>query len=349
MINGIQQIGIGVEDVQASWDWYRKHFGFDVPVFDDEAEAPLMVRYTGGKSEMRRAILAMNLNGGGGMEIWQFRNRKPTHAADPLSLKQTGILAAKVKCRDVEMGRASLVQKGVKASEIRKDPSGKRCFTVFDPHGNAFIVGESNEWYRANHHLFGGIEGVLVGVKNLDKSSQFYSDILEVSKEEFRAQGQQDDLQDLPDGDCAFNRARLSPAARHTGAFSEIFGNFYIDLIEVTETDTSEHRYKDRFWGDPGFIHLCFDVNQMNGIRDRAAKHGQPFTVDSGESFSMGEAAGRFAYIEDPDGTLIEMVETDKIPVAKKLGWYLTLKEKRKSKPLPRWMLALMALNRVKD
>ena len=42
---------------------------------------------------------------------------------------------------------------------------------------------------------------------------------------------------------------------------------------------------------------------------------GYPFTVDSsrafneGESFDMGEAAGQFAYIEYPDGSLIDLVE----------------------------------------
>ena len=33
----------------------------------------------------------------------------------------------------------------------------------------------------------------------------------------------------------------------------------------------------------------------------------------------MGEAAGHFSYIQDPDGTLIEFVETHKVPILKKL------------------------------
>ncbi len=67
MINGIQQMGIGTTDVRKSFNWYRRNFGFDVPVFDEAAEAPLMTQYTGGKVHARHAILAMNLNGGGGM------------------------------------------------------------------------------------------------------------------------------------------------------------------------------------------------------------------------------------------------------------------------------------------
>jgi len=49
-ITGIQQLGVGVEDVQVAWAWYRKHFGMDIGVFDDEAVAELMLHYTEGKS-----------------------------------------------------------------------------------------------------------------------------------------------------------------------------------------------------------------------------------------------------------------------------------------------------------
>jgi hypothetical protein len=108
--------------------------------------------------------------------------------------------------------------------------------------------------------------------------------------------------------------------------------------------------YDGRMWGDLGFIHLCYDVKGMDALKEKCADAGFPFTVDSGgSSFDMGEAAGRFSYIEDPDGTLIEFVETHKVPIVKKLGWYLNLKQRRADKPLPRWMIKVMGLTRVKD
>jgi len=69
--------------------------------------------------------------------------------------------------------------------------------------------------------------------------------------------------------------------------------------------------------------------------------------VDScpaGEEFNMGDAAGRFTYIEDPDGTLIEFVETQKIPVVKKLGWFIDLTKRDPAKPLPKFLFRLMGL-----
>ena len=63
----------------------------------------------------------------------------------------------------------------------------------------------------------------------------------------------------------------------------------------------------------------------MDALRTLCAEKGSTFTVDSsaaqsGASFDMGEAAGFFSYIEDPDGTLIEFVETHKVPILKKIG-----------------------------
>ena len=71
-LNGIQQMGIGVPDVQDIWTWYRKAFGLDVRIFEEAAPAPLMTRYTGGEVQHRTATLAINMAGGGGFEIWFF-------------------------------------------------------------------------------------------------------------------------------------------------------------------------------------------------------------------------------------------------------------------------------------
>ena len=105
--------------------------------------------------------------------------------------------------------------------------------------------------------------------------------------------------------------------------------------------------FEGRFWGDPGFIQLCFDVTGMNAMKQFCEAEGHPFTVDScpdGERFDMGEASGRFCYIEDPDGTLIELVETEKVPIVGKLGWYIDMKKRDAAKPLPKFLFRMMGL-----
>ena len=62
----------------------------------------------------------------------------------------------------------------------------------------------------------------------------------------------------------------------------------------------------------------------------------------------MGDAAGQFGYIEDPDGTLIELVETHKVPIFKKWGMYIDLKKRSPLNPLPKWIIKAMKIHRVK-
>ena len=54
------------------------------------------------------------------------------------------------------------------------------------------------------------------------------------------------------------------------------------------------------------------------------------------------------SHIADPDGILIEFVETHKIPLLKKIGWYLNLKNRDPYKPLPDWILKTLKFSRVK-
>jgi hypothetical protein len=65
--------------------------------------------------------------------------------------------------------------------------------------------------------------------------------------------------------------------------------------------------------------------------------------VDTGGPFDMGKTKGHFSYIEDPDGTLIEFVEIYQLMMVKKSS------ERDPGKPLPGWMIRLLALGRVRD
>ncbi len=86
----------------------------------------------------------------------------------------------------------------------------------------------------------------------------------------------------------------------------------------------------------------------MDGLKSHSHEKGFDFTVDSSDSFPMENASGRFCYIEDPDGTLIELVETHKVPILKKFGLYLNLKKRDIEKPLPDWMIKMLGLSKVR-
>ena len=90
IICGIQQMGVGVPNVEEIWKWYRKFFGVDVRIFEEAAEAPLMIDYTGNKVQSRTATLALSMQGGGGFEIWQYTSRKTEKSTFDIQLGDLG-------------------------------------------------------------------------------------------------------------------------------------------------------------------------------------------------------------------------------------------------------------------
>lgn len=345
-ISCIQQIGVGTEDFRRSWDWFIDKFGFDVKILEDDTVAERMLPYTGGKAQKRHACIAVNLQGGGGLEIWQYSERKPQPAAFKVSAGDTGIFAAKIKCREVEKFHAELVAKRVKCSAPAKDPSGTLCFYAEDLFGNYFQITERKDVFIEDHKSCGGIAGAMVGVTDMDASVKFYKELLGYDIQMFDVTGRFNDLAALPAGGEIFRRVLLGKSGKPSGAFSGLLGENCIELVQPLE-HTPKKIYEGRFWGDPGFIQICYDVTGMAALGEFFASKGCPFTVDScpnGEKFDMGEASGHFTYIEDPDGTLLEFVETHKVPVIGKLGLYIDMDKRDKKKQLPKFLFRMMGL-----
>ncbi|UCG27263.1 MAG: VOC family protein [Bacteroidales bacterium] len=354
IISGIQQIGIGVPNVHEAWKWYRKHFGMDIRIFEENASADLMLNYTGGKPVKRHAALALNLQGGGGFEIWQYTERIPQPPAFDIAIGDFGIFAAKMKCRDVRATLELFKSNNHDINgEIRTDPRGKEYFFVKDPYGNLFQMEEGYAWFKNEKKPTGASSGVIIGVSNIEKSRVVYSEILGYDEVLFDNTAVFDDLSGIPGGDSKIRRVLLKHSKNRMGGFSRLFGPSHIELIQSLERKPQKI-YEGRYWGDLGFIHLCYDIHGMEILKEACESKGYPFTVDSfenfkGNSFDMGEAAGHFSYIEDPDGTLIEFVETHKIPIFKKIGWYLNLKKRDPKKALPDWLLKSLKFQRVRD
>jgi len=350
VISGIQQIGIGTPYEEKAFQWYRKHFGMDICVFQDVAEATLMTDYTGNKLHSRSATLAMNIQGGGGLEIWQFTSRKTTPPAFDVQLGDLGILGIRIKSKNVSHtydkyksdGHVDIV------NGITEGPNGSRHFFVNDLHGLIFQVVDGQEWFSNGNYHSGGIAGCMIGVSDIEESLVLYRDILEYDKIEYDESGVFSDFKGLPGGSQKLRRVLLSHSQPRKGSFSQLLGFSKIELVQALDRKPQKI-FRNRFWGDLGFIHLCFDVKGMDKLKKECHDKGFRFTVDSRDSFDMGNAAGRFGYIESPEGTLIEFVETHKIPIWEKIGWYLNVKKKHPEKPIPKWMLQFLRFSRVRN
>jgi len=352
IISGIQQIGIGVGNLREAWNWYREHFGMDIRVFEEKAVADLMLPYTGGEPQSRHAALTLNLQGGGGFEIWQYTKRMPVPPKNKIYLGDLGINAAKIKSGNIQKSYTFFKERNLNLNGISTDPSGEEHFFVKDPYDNLFQVVKDDSVFRNENKPTGATYGAWIGVSNVEKARKLYSGILGYDVVIYDMEEKFEDLADLPGGQHSFRRVRLKHSKKVRGTFSRLFGPSQIELIEVKDRMANKI-YEDRQWGDLGFIHLCYDIRGMDALREECQEKGFPFTVDSthkhNETFDMGEAAGHFSYVEDPDGTLIEFVETHKLPVSRKLGWYINLKKRNPEKPLANWILKSLKYNRIKD
>lgn len=349
IICGIQQLGIGVKNVHEAWAWYRKVFGMRIPVFEEAAEANLMLPYTGGQSHKRHAILALNEQGGSGFEIWQYTSRTPQPPANEIVLGDLGHSIGKIKTDRIEEAMEKHLKMGIDVlGDLSEDPKGQKHYYLRDPWENIFEVTQGQELFRQTRELTGGPSGVVIGVSDIEKSFTVYRDILGYDEVVYDLSATFEDLSPLPGGDLKVRRVLLRHREDRQGPFSAMLGRSEIELVQALER-TPVKIFENRFWGDLGYIHLCFDVVGMDEVRKLCEEKGHPFTVDSANSFDMGEAAGHFSYIEDPDGTWIEFVETHRIPIMKKLGWYLDLRKRDQQKRLPNWMLRALALNKHKN
>lgn len=350
VISGIQQIGIGIPDVHKATDWYRRYFGMDIKVFEDSATAELMTPYTGGQAHDRTAVLALNMKGGGGFEIWQYTSRTPQPADFDLMMGDLGINVGKIKSINVPGTYDEMEAAGLNIlTPLEKNPAGDYNFFVKDLYANIWQVVKGLDFFKTKTPAStGGVAGAIIGSTDIEKSRKLYSDVLGYNEVVYDRTAAFGDFKGLPGSEDRYRRVLLRHSQPRQGGFSQMFGPTEIELIEVQKREPRK-LFKDRYWGDLGFIHLCFDVQGMDALKEELESNGFPFTVDSANSFDMGEAAGRFTYVEDPDGTLIEFVETHKVPIVKNIGWYIDMTRRDPKKNLPNWMISALRFSRMKD
>ncbi len=348
LIYGIQQIGVGVTDAEEAFKWYATKLGADVLVFDDSNEATYMAKYMGGEPRKKRALLTMNLQGGAGYEIWHHTGREPLFPVQEVKVGDYGISIAKVKSRNINASYTRLKSNGVNLiSEIVAGPDGAKGFYLRDPYGSILHVKEFHSWHTGKKQDLGGLFGCQIGVSDIDRSLELYSNVLGYDKVVYDETNTFEDLAAIPGGKEKVRRVLLTHSEPRSGGFSRLLGDSQLELVQ-TITGNPTRIFEGRYWGDIGFIHVCFDIRNMKGFTDACAEKGFPFQVLSNPNFDMGDANGHWGYIEDPDGTLVEFVETHKVPLSKKFNFSIDLMKRNPKKPLPKWLTKALAVNRVK-
>lgn len=347
-INGIQHIGVGVSDMDASLKFYRRYFGLNIPFFDAEAPAPLMQIYTRNEVITKRASMVVNLQGGCAMEIIRPTSFEPKKASFEISPGDLGIFATQIGTPDVEAMHAFCEQNPPPfLSEISKRPDGRSTFFIRDLDGNAFQYVHSDHMYTDHGLLSLGGLGCSIGVRDIDKAKELYCDVLGYDRVIYDSTDTTDYQGIWPQGG-SMRRVLLSQSVPPGGGFAKVLGENFIELVQSTDREPKSI-FDDRIWADTGFVHLGFDAKGMQALGKDLEQKGFGFTCDSNDALDMGKTKVHCTYIEDRDGTWLELIEVFKVPIIEKWGIYLNVEKRDPQKPLPDFMLKALRFSRIKD
>jgi hypothetical protein len=209
-IQGIQHLGVGVPNHEQAWKWYRKFFGLDIPLFNDEAEAPLMTIYTEGDVISKRAAMVLNIKGGCAIEIVCPSTFEASHAKVDHQLGDLGIDIGFVKAPDIQKAYDFFKENGAEVvSGIVVLPNGWKSFYVKDLNGLVYQVLPANDFYTNHNHATGGTTGCSVGVSNMDKAMSFYG-LLGYDEVVFDEKGIFEDWKNISGGTGKFRRVLLT-------------------------------------------------------------------------------------------------------------------------------------------
>src|SRR5690554_5052140 len=217
------------------------------------------------------------MRGGGGFEIWQFTSRTPVAADFEIQLGDLGINACKIKSIDVAKTYEDFNMAGLEVlTSLKENPAGDLSFFVKDLNGNLFQVVKGLEFFsKRADRTTGGVVGAIIGSSDIEKSRTLYSDILGYDEVVYDETDSFADFDGIFGGEKKIRRVLLRHSQPREGGFSKLLGPTEIELVQIMDKRVKPKKiFEDRYWGDLGFIHLCFDVQGMDALKEECKSKG---------------------------------------------------------------------------
>ena len=352
MITAMQHYGFGVANRDKSWTFYRK-LGFDVPMSLNQSFASRMEPVVGGDYE-RKVVIAANLLGGATIELYEYLSTKPNLFPADWRWGDPGMSASALKVPDINRalelfkdtpdtvisGPEPWPAKPEWKAVLIKDPDNLLIYLMEIP-GISYSL-------RTDGERVGGAIFPTMTVTDMERSLEFYRNILEYKDIVYDWKGIDPMLAGIPGGDRPMRRILLHDPRPSASFYSFYLDRGWIELVEV-EGKKGNHIFHGRRWGDIGQMEVCFDVHDIRGTFDELVSRGaKPILEPNTDDFDMGHGStALFAYVADPDGTMIELAEATKLKVTEKFS--IDLRKRKPGKAFPKWMMKRVRKKRYKE
>lgn len=335
MINALQHVGQGVWDIDTTYAFYKRHFGFKTKLNDVTVASKEMAAVIGSVETMRM-MMAANAKGGGIIELIQHKSKAiaPFPADGPY--RRCGIAEVGYAVCHIDAVVADFQARGIRfltpICELKlnggrrwryaylKDPDGLPLQLTEDlvPGGSAAAGAEVH-----------GVAHVGIGVSSLERSKEFYENVLGFDRVLCEFVGRMPEMDAVTGSALPMNMVILERSAPASGPLGGLLTRGVVKLFEVPNGNVA-HTYTGRCWGDIGCMEVCLDVSDLTETVATMRQKGVPIYLPPVE-INMGSGSkGMVAYVQDPDGTTIEFVEV------KSIAWLAPASFMRVAMPLLR-------------
>ena len=313
MINTLQHVGIGVKDIDNSYEFYRKHLGFRIKLSESEYDIWELESMFGRKPRMR-IHNSSNPYGGPSLELFQHIDTSPMERSGTPSWADRGMLELGIEVRGLKKLYQKMESKGVNfLSEIRKLDvnSGKNWLYVYlkDQEGQLIQLLEMDDKdsIGSRKAKVRGINHVGIGVSDIERSISFYSGVLGFDKTIYRGKSEASLMSQVMPSHGELEVVILARSAGSTAQLSSFNGGM-IKLIH-SKNSMGSHIFEGRRFGDPGLTEIAFDVDGIHDVYKMVIENGaKPLVPPTEFDWGFGPR-GALAYIEDTEGNVIELVE----------------------------------------
>jgi len=312
-INALQHIGIGVQDTDRTLAFYRQ-LGFAVKLNDGTGPISTMQPLLGDVLDMR-VTMVLNLGGGGVVETVEHRSTPIRPHPAPVRWGDLGYFAAGLRVRNLPAVYENLQAKGlafetpVLTWETSAGQTWRHAF-LKDPDDLLLHLLEL-PGDRDGKPLVYGVHHVFLGVRDIKRVRAFLADVVGFDRVLHEFAGHLPALDGLSDGPVEMRMLVLERSGGCTSPFHLLYGGMLF-LVQVTSREP-RIIYEGRRWGDIGLIEFAMDVDDLGDVFQAALARGASAVIPP-TFMDMGSGSrGRFCYVGDPEGNLVEMVEVQQV------------------------------------